>query len=240
LIAAAPSLLGLGYAVWKTLRNFNRLDLEDSAELAHLSLLALAGSWMLWYLLFSNGGDRYLATPSFLSAIFVATLISDSTAQFNLRETVNRAVAFITLRAIRLPEAKAFTVIMILGAVTVVTLDRVHLSVLSPDDSVVELALYINKQTSSNAVIESYDSELFFFLDRPYHFPPDQLHVDLLRRYLLDPYLPVAYDPLTADPDYLVIGPLSAAWRLYDDRIVAGSFKLVRDFPRYRLYERVR
>ena len=120
------------------------------------------------------------------------------------------------------------------------TLFIFYLSYLGASNGVSQVAKYINNQSQPQAVIESYDSELFFFLNRPYHYPPDQLHVDYLRRFLLDPELRIEYDPLPADPDYLVVGRLSGNWRVYYDLITENEFQLFKEFPPYRLYERTR
>ncbi|NOZ06781.1 MAG: hypothetical protein GXP41_10625, partial [Chloroflexi bacterium] len=86
---------------------------------------------------------------------------------------------------------------------------------------------------------ETYDSELFFLLNRRYHYPPDQIHVDLIRRAPRQD-VPIDYDPLAADPDYLVVGPFSRGWHLYDPVLEAGAFRLIRNYGRYKIYERVR
>jgi hypothetical protein len=52
----------------------------------------------------------------------------------------------------------------------------------------------------------TYESELFLLLDRRYHYPPDPVHVELNRRTFLQQDVPIPYDPLAADPDYLVVG----------------------------------
>jgi hypothetical protein len=131
----------------------------------------------------------------------------------------------------------AIAVILIAGRQAVRYLE---LAWLNPDDSIVQVADYLNTRTPPHSVVESYESELFFFLNRPYHYPPDPLHVDLLRRYLLNPGQPITYDPLTANPDYLVVGQLGRDWHVYDSTLNAGNFQLLDDFGRYKLYERKR
>jgi hypothetical protein len=96
----------------------------------------------------------------------------------------------------------------------------------------------LNQHMPPESLVESYDSEIFFFLHQPYHYPPDMVHGELLRRYLLDPTHPVDYDPLAAAPDYLVVGPVSAKWRLYDDAIASGAFTPILQQGSYTIYER--
>jgi hypothetical protein len=108
------------------------------------------------------------------------------------------------------------------------------------DDSVFRVAGFLNDQTPTNSLIETYDSELFVLLDRRYHYPPNQIHMDLNRRTFLGQDIPIGYDPIAADPDYLVVGPHSKLWRLYDPVLKTGAFRLLRAYSRYDVYERVR
>jgi hypothetical protein len=103
-----------------------------------------------------------------------------------------------------------------------------------------EVATTLNTQTPPDTRIETYESELLFLLNRPYHYPPDQVHVDLNRRMLLDEHVTIAYDPLAADPDYLVVGSFAGWNGLYDPVIKSGAFHLIDHIDSYDIYERVR
>jgi len=90
-------------------------------------------------------------------------------------------------------------------------------------------------------LIETYDSELLFLLNRPYHYPPDQIVVELIRRtFHYEDYTDIDYDPLAANPDYLIVGPHSKQWQLYDPVLRTGAFRLLQSYKRYQIYERVR
>jgi hypothetical protein len=52
--------------------------------------------------------------------------------------------------------------------------------------------------------------------------------------------VPIDYDPLAADPDYLVVGYYGRLWDLYDPAIESGAFRLLQEYGTYRIYERVR
>src|SRR5439155_8601536 len=94
----------------------------------------------------------------------------------------------------------------------------------SRDNPVADTAAFLNANTAPGTRIESYDSELFFLLERRYHYPPDQLHVELNRRKFLRQDVPIDYDPLAANPDYLVVGPFSRMWGIYDAVLERGAF----------------
>ena len=103
-----------------------------------------------------------------------------------------------------------------------------------------EVAALLNTRTPPGARIETYESELHFLLNRPYHYPPDQVHVDLNRRMLLGEQAPIAYDPLAADPDYLVVGSFAGWNGLYEPVLQSGAFRLTNHVGGYDIYERVR
>lgn len=81
--------------------------------------------------------------------------------------------------------------------------------------------------------------EVLFLLDRKYHYPPDQVQLDLDQRFQRHG-IAVEYNALEADPDYLVVGPQTSLWHLYDPVLKTGTFRLLRTYKRYVLYERVR
>ncbi len=240
LIVSLPVLMGLAYEFWNKMRQYSSLDFEDRNVVLRLSLLFLSGSWIAWYILFSNGGDRYLASPVFLSGPFISAMFYDFTHHFNLQATIKEISGIIRGSVNWVKFIKTFTTVFIILFYSGMTIIIFYLSIKGASNGVIQAASFINEQTDPEAVIESYDSELFVFLDRNYHFPPDQLHVEYLRRLLLDSELTVEYDPLRVDPDYLVVGRLSTNWQVYDDLIATDKFILLKEFPHYRIYERMR
>ncbi len=110
------------------------------------------------------------------------------------------------------------------------------------DHSALEVAHFLNTQTPDATVVETYDSEIQFLLKRPYHFPPDQIIVDLIQRAIVGHKrnVVIGYDPLLADPDYLVIGEFIKGLRLYDPVLQTDAFRLIKTFGQYDVYKRVR
>jgi len=239
LLTTLPVALGIGYAARRVLKPRTELQWNDDRFILRLMLLLVSGSWLLWFILLSNGGHRYLASPAALGAMFAAAMLSDWTGGFDVRLTLSRAAQTLRLHFHRLNVRALLALLLVMFASTLTVLNYLFVFT-HPDTSVTEVADYLNTQTKPGAVIETYDSELFFSLQRPYHYPPDQTHIDLLRRYLLGPDQPINYDPLTADPDYLVVGPVSLSWHLYDPILTTGAFRLLHAYSRYLVYERVR
>jgi hypothetical protein len=90
-------------------------------------------------------------------------------------------------------------------------------------------------------VIETYESEVLFLAKRLYHYPPDQLHIELIRRTFPDAqYVAVKYDPLAANPDYLVLGEQGKWWNLYGPTLKTDAFRLIKSYKRYDVYQRNR
>ncbi|HMP42827.1 MAG TPA: hypothetical protein PKA05_20780 [Roseiflexaceae bacterium] len=108
------------------------------------------------------------------------------------------------------------------------------------DTSSQRVAALLDQQVAPDQLIETYESELHFFLNRRYHYPPDQTHVELNRRSLLQQEVTVNYDPLAADPDLLVVGTFARENQLYDAVIAAGAFELLLRDGGYDVYRRVR
>jgi hypothetical protein len=235
-----PTLLGLCYGLWSVINRHNRQ--WTYAEQVKVALLFFALSWFGWFVVFSVGWIRYIFPATFIGSIFVAAMIYDLTRGYNVDYTIQQGLAVFRGRGFKKEAVGALLVLVIVVTSvprTAMALYRTY--ILDADTSVQQAADFLNSQTRAGALIETYDSELFFLLNRPYHYPPDQTHVELIRRtFLYDDNTVIHYDPLAANPDYLVVGPHSKQWRLYDDVLKTGAFRLLRSFPRYVIYERVR
>jgi hypothetical protein len=240
LIFGLPVLCGLGSTAWNWLRRDGVGPLEE-VSLVRSMLLVLTASWWAWFVLASAGWIRYFFPVAFLGSLFVAALLYDLTRGFDahwIAATVRATLT--TKRLTRQSVAFLFgtfliALIMGLGARTLYRV--VHMP---GDTSVEETARFLNHVLPVSARIETYDSELFFLLERPYHYPPDQVHVDLIRRAFVEPNASIQYDPLAADPDYLVVGPFSQWTRLYAPVLADGAFRLWRTEGLYNIYQRVR
>lgn len=241
LLAGLPAVFGLCYGLWQAWQSIKRPADESGLEIVRLALLSLAGSWFAWYLLLSVGVPRYLFPATFFASIFTAALLHDLTDGFDLLAVLNRAGA--ALRRLRLDRKSAGALLAILIFVTTIpitllTLNRYYLS--DTDRSATQVATFFNTQTPPNVLIETYESELHFLLNRPYHYPPDQLHVVLNHRSLLQEQVTIDYDSLAANPDYLVVGRFSRENELYEPVIASGAFRLLYKNGLYDVYERAR
>lgn len=233
-----PTVLGLLFAAREFYRKRDWLETQEG--LIRFSLFILTSSWISWYLLFSVGWIRYMFPASFVASIFVSATLYQLSNHFDGRFIVAHFLLVFREWQFNRHSLGAFLVVLLVCASLPRTLAMFYeLYLRDADSSVQEVAHFLNNGTPTGSLVETYDSELFFFLNRPYHYPPDQVHVDLIRRtFLYDDRVAIGYDPLSIGFKYLVIGPHSKQWRLYDAALQSGAFRLIRRFNRYAVYER--
>lgn len=231
-----PTLLGLCFAAWRSYQSLRQGNPGEPGEIGRWVLLSGAGSWFGWYTLLSVGFTRYLFPPVFLGSIFTSAFLYEITWHFNLGETLRKANASFFRQRSRETFGALLAVLLVVFSVSVTLKVLVGMASLTmpPLEQVDE---YLNTSTPPGALIESYESELFFLLDRPYHYPPDQVNVQNISRMFLDQAEPFDYDPMSANPDYLVVGPYARWTHVYDGALASGNFRLVRAFPDASGYE---
>ncbi len=240
LIVGLPALFGLCYASWQWVKHLGRPATDARLDIVRLAVLTLAGSWLVWYVSLSKGDMRYLAPATFIGSMFVASMLHDLTDRFSLRSTLGRvAGVFRRRRFDRRSWGALLAILMIVWFLPLAVMTLRQYYVTYSDTSALDVASFLNTHTPPDTLIETYDSELFFLLDRPYHYPPDQINIGLMRRMIRQD-VPIDYDPLAADPDYLVVGHWPREWRLYDPVLATGAFRLLRQYGEYDIYERVR
>jgi hypothetical protein len=227
-------LLGLIAATRRLIKG-RSLSKSAQVQIVELALLALCVSWFAWYVLLSIGWPRYLFPAVFVGSLFAAVWLADLIGPLLKCQWSEIRSRSLFMRLCTYLVAGVVVLTSIYSVVNVVSI-----LILGKSDAAQHTAQWIDEQPQSR-LVETYESELFFFLNHPYHYPPDQLHVDLNYQYFLrEMDSPVRYDPLAADPDYLVVGPFSRMWRLYDTVLSTAAFRKVQSFGEYDIYERVR
>jgi hypothetical protein len=232
-----PTLLGL---LWAARNLISKDSLESHAGAVRLAYLILAGTWFVWYELFSVGWARYLFPTIFLASIFVAVMIRDWTDGFQLIASLRRTA--MGLARLQYSQRSLYVVVAVVLAVWSIAQtagDLRYAVLVAKNDRLHQTVDYINRNIPPGAVIETYDAELFFFLRQPYHYPPDQVHVELIRQKERAETRAIDYDPLEVDPDYLIVGPWCSYYKCYDAVLSGSAFKFVRRFGPYQIFERV-
>jgi hypothetical protein len=235
-------VLGLGWAVGdghvgtKIKRSF-----ATHNGVVKLSYFILAASWFAWWEFASIGWFRYLFPPTFLASIFASAMLHEWTQGFRFREALRATATDLTQLRFRPLNLRVLAVLVLVFWASVRTVvDLTDSLARDTNGPFFETVNYLHTNTPSDAVIETYESELFLVLRRRYHYPPDQVHVELIRREDLYEPVKINYDPLSADPDYLVLGPFAELSKCYDAVLRSGAFKLVQVFGPYQIYKRVR
>ncbi len=236
-----PILIAFGYAACKRFPVFRHPREASDDEFLRLAWLTLAGSWLAWYVFLSIGFPRYMFPPMFLGSIFVAVLIADLTTNFNWRISLTHLTDAWKRRRLNQQSAALILSAILMGVAVPSTVSSLtYQYVKNFNISAMQTADYIHAHTSPDILIETYDSELHFLLNRKVHYPSDQVHVELNRQTFLGQDVRINYDPLARDPDVLVVGVQSRIWKLYDPVINSGAFRFMIRIGRYDIYQRVR
>ena len=103
------------------------------------------------------------------------------------------------------------------------------------EDPYAQVVSFLNNETPTNALIETYDSELFLLLERDYHYPPDALQHKLNQKKYLNREVSIDYDPTVEGIDCVAIG-WTKMWPLYDDLLEDDTFELVYENAIYRVF----
>jgi hypothetical protein len=240
LLAGLPTLFGILWSAWRLLRQPTQIDLVQPAELVRVMLLALAASWLFWYLSLALSWPRYFYPVIVIAAPLSAALFMHITNGFHPKRWLDTILIGLKEHAFGRALAALFAACVLLLAVptTIIQLSGSYQG--DQTAALTALIQYLNNNTAADAVIERYESEILFLLERPYHYPPDATNVILLERGITGRTVPLEYNPLIADPDYLVTSYYVAGTGLYEPSIAAGQFRLIKQFEHYNLYQRVR
>jgi hypothetical protein len=229
--------LGISYAAWQQIQNLKSNDLVIQDEVIRVALLGLTISWFAWYLLFSNAWFRYFYPPLFVGSLFAAAFLHEITNGFSWKATLESYTQkSLSWKTILLP----FVTLWILSFSCLTLFNWISVFA-NNEDNYLDVAQYVDKNIAQNALIETYETDMLFLLPQHrFHFPADQVHVDVETHTLYGNADPFGYNPLIANPDFLILGPYNEKHNLYDQKTIDSAFILIAEFPGYQIYERVR
>ncbi len=234
--------IGLGYAAWRLWRADPSLRIHQTARLeqtVRTMLLILAVTWLAWFAFLCAGEPRYALPGLFIAAPFTAAFFHDFTQGFNVTFLRQAFWGLVRARRITREGVQAAVVVGLLAVMGLVALqERYAFRGREDERDLFALTDYLHAVTPSTGLIETYDSELFLFLDRRYTYAPPKVLVDVMRREQ-NPAWPVTYDPLAAHPDYIVLGEYGRWAAFYKPLIKQGRIRLVSTIGRYEIYEPV-
>jgi hypothetical protein len=98
------------------------------------------------------------------------------------------------------------------------------------------MASYLQEHVPTDALIETYESEVGFLTDHNYHYPPGIVRNQATAHGLFGAP-PAEYDFVkTEQPDYVLVGPVSLFEELYPDEVLTPHYELVTSIGYYQLY----
>jgi 4-amino-4-deoxy-L-arabinose transferase-like glycosyltransferase len=246
LLFALPEVLGFIWAGRPILRDLltcreaNNVDVnpgEVNRIIMRAAIWGLGASWLVWYATMSLYPIRYLFPAYFIGFIFISAYVGVHTNGFDLRPIFRQTSALILKRELKRQNIKAACVIIIFSLALGFAIGTMRVG-LAPSNLQPELAVsYLYDNVPTNARIETFESELLFLApELNYHFPSDLVSMQLFRRASIDRQYSVNYDPLIANPDFLVVGPYARTFGLYDEKLIERWFELIADVGGYQIY----
>lgn len=234
--------IGLGYAAWGLWRpasSSRSRSIEPLERTVGVMLLILSISWLAWFAFLCAGEPRYAVPGLFIAAPFAAAMLYEFTHGFSVTFLWRALSALLRTRPITREGIQAAVVVALLAVMGWVAIqERYAFRAREDERDLFALTDYLRAATPSTALIETYDSELFLFLDRPYTYAPPKVLVDVIGHEQY-PEWPVTYDPLEAKPDVLVVGEYGRWAGFYKPLIQQGRIRLVATIGRYQVYEPV-
>jgi hypothetical protein len=233
-----PTICGMGYAMWTSFSQWRSRTSYQLTDAVRVLLLTFSLSWFGWFFLLSLGGARYAFPMWFVATPFVAALLYDWSQGCDAR-------GMITAFGLRAGEAGLVRFRQI-GVIFLVVLSlwmavQARYAFRGREDgrALQDVVAFLHSRVPATALIETYESELLFLLNRRYHYPPAQLNVDFIPQMWKEERN-LVYDGLIADPDYVVVGEFGRWAGIYRRLVETGQVRLILQVGRYQVYERVR
>ena len=240
LTIGVPTIIGVAYIGFYQIGSSWRSPAAEVRCVWTLILWTFVFTWLGWFVFLSIGFVRYLFPAVLVGSIFTAKAFSEIMSGFDLAAVVRRLAKDLHDRRIGLASIGVLmtTAFFFFWSITSVN-QSFKLLLSDSDDSYSQVLTFLHNETPATAIIETYDSELFLFLERDYHFPPDHVQHTLNRNHILGKNEPLNYDPTPVNIDYLVIGQTDNWWSLYDVLLADDDFELVFKNGVYRVYRHI-
>ncbi len=232
--------VALGYGVLRLWRGDSEGRPQSFVHAVRTMLILLAAGWLAWFALLCAGEPRYALPGLFIAAPCTAAFFAHLTRNFDVRYVRDTLAALIRSRRLDLDGRKVVVALVLLAVMLWVAVqERYAIRAREDDRDLVAVTAFLHAHTPPTALIETYDSELFLLLHRPYTYAPPESLVDIIRHHQhVGP--PPRYDPLTANPDYIVVGDFGRWAGFYKPLVEGSRMRLVKTIGRYEVYEPAR
>lgn len=230
MLAGGASTVGLLFIGFDTIRSLLN-NYENSPKFwLSFSLFIFALSWTLWFIFGSLGWVRYYIPPYLIASIFTAQAFHIWLNLINKNRGRNIQRMLTTF----------FVVILTAYGLTA-NIIGITASIKEANQDAETVVAYVEQHIPHTALIESYESELFFLLPKyRFHFPPHHIQVELNLRKFFDPKVTPSYSllALNIQPDYLITGSMEQLWQLYRTDIIEGNYHIVTTIGKYTIYKK--
>ena len=223
-ILGPRSFLGLGVA--GLLFALPWLRRRSARGLTSLLLWSFAALWLGWYVIFSVGWQRYAFAGLAAVAPFAARLLALLWRKAWARQAGRPSPL----------AARIAVVALIVGMIGAPWMARAVALFVRTDRTAYQMAAYIETHVADDALIEAWEPEIAFLTDGRYHFPPSHL-LDAVSRARALGMDPPPYDPLAADPDYILVGEFGWWTGLYSSDFLQACCRPVKTVGTYVLFE---
>ncbi len=237
LIGIMP-LLGLIYVGWRWLKDHDTLPvLHEKDTVLKVCLWVLGATWYYWFIGFSIGWSRYVFPAVILSSPFAARLFYDLTNGLDVKATLQEGAMLLGPR--RTVKSFIITIMLLITVCSIgLTVHRIVQVYLMRSRGFHEVVWFLNQTADTG--IETYESELYFLLEHPYHYPSAEVQHQLNQRLFFASDVPIAYEPLEeVDVKYLVIGFMSRFWGLDKILLQNQTWHLILNTEHYQVYTRI-
>ena len=235
-----PTLCGLAYAAANMVGQWRRHAPFGLRDAVRAMLLTFSLSWFGWFVTLSLGGERYAFPLWFLATPFVVALVCEWSQGYDVKALFRSLGSLIRKGRAGSVQLQHVSVLLLVVVIVGMTVQARYDFRAREDGSAFHQAIaFLDRHVPADALIETYESELLFLLPGPYHYPPAELDVGLIRR-AWERELQLPYDALGANPDYVVVGEFGRRAGIYRTLVETEQIRLLYKVGRYQIYERVR
>lgn len=196
-----------------------RLRREEPNSLLRSFLVVFAAVWLGWYVFISIGWERYAFAGLAIIAPLAAQMLVDLWQRVHSSTRLWRIVTTSIMLLIGIP--------LLVRGIEVMT---------KGNHTAQQMATYLNTHITGETMIETWEPEIAFLTEHQYHFPPSAVLDGFSRTKALGED-PPPYDPLTAKPDYILVGKFGWWTELYSPAFLKACCKPVKTVGTYALFE---
>lgn len=206
------------------------------AEQRWAMVLTLVLADFSWFVLVSVGWRRYIFLGLALSSLLVARLLARVSSDFHLRFPAEARRPDRTRLA---PLLRVAVLAWVAIGITVSAATLLRRIAFPLPANAAAMAAYIDANVPPGAVVETWEPEIAFFTDHPFHFPPSALMANAIAfTHFGAPPPYTSYDALAQRPPYLLAGEFSVLAGGYDYERVHQLYRPVQTFEPYVLFRR--